>query len=277
MYPNFIVIGAAKCGTSSICDLIGSHTDVFMSSPKEPHFFSRLTDSSLTLEWYQSLFDAGVGKTAIGEGSTSYTNLNRLRWTARRIADTIPNCRLIYMVRHPLRRLESDWMMRRHEGWAPASINKAVQEQATLITAGMYWQNLSAYRGLFPDTQIMVVFLEDFARKPDHELGRCLRHIGVDHSVTIAGAQIPRNAAASFRKDRLFASLIRSRTRLDDVRYQMPGWVRTVAKRLLTRTEKLTVEWDPLLRSSVIDELRDDARQFLEYCNKPPDFWNLDA
>ena len=127
MLPTFIVIGAAKCGTTSICNVLGSHSDVFMSEPKEPHYFSSSPDSKITHSWYESLFSSADGHIAIGEGSTSYTAPNRISRTARRLAQTIPDCKLIYVVRDPLKRLESDWKMRRREGWTPASIKGALQ------------------------------------------------------------------------------------------------------------------------------------------------------
>ena len=129
MLPNFIVIGAAKCGTTSICDLLSSHPDVFMSNPKEPCFFSHMNEDFRTRDWYESLFDAVSGESAVGEGSTAYTHPDVIDATSRQILEAIPDCRLIYMVRHPIRRLESDWRMRRHEGWTSESISEAVMQQ----------------------------------------------------------------------------------------------------------------------------------------------------
>ncbi len=54
--PNFFVIGAAKAGTTSLCELLGAHPDVFMCDPKEPGFFSLPTKYKLGYDWYASLF-----------------------------------------------------------------------------------------------------------------------------------------------------------------------------------------------------------------------------
>ena len=74
MLPNFIVIGAAKCGTTSLCDLLGAHPDVFMSTPKEPRYFSHSNEGHRTLDWYESLFGEVTDQSAIGEGSITYTH-----------------------------------------------------------------------------------------------------------------------------------------------------------------------------------------------------------
>jgi hypothetical protein len=73
--PNFFIIGAPKCGTTSLADWLRGHNNIFMSEPKEPHFFN--TDSNhhsvFSLQQYQSLFEsAGVEHKAIGEASVWY-------------------------------------------------------------------------------------------------------------------------------------------------------------------------------------------------------------
>ena len=71
MLPNFLVIGAAKSATTSLCELLGQHPDVFILDPKEPHFFTRHYE--LGWKWYKSLFSNAGSYERIGEGSTSYS------------------------------------------------------------------------------------------------------------------------------------------------------------------------------------------------------------
>ncbi len=73
MIPNYLVIGASKCGTSSLCRLLGQHPDMFMSTPKEPNFFCYDHVYEKGWAWYESLFDRADGKLAIGEGTTQYS------------------------------------------------------------------------------------------------------------------------------------------------------------------------------------------------------------
>jgi hypothetical protein len=50
--PNFFIIGAPKCGTTSLSVYLSEHQEIVMSNPKEPHYFStdiengRMTDQS---------------------------------------------------------------------------------------------------------------------------------------------------------------------------------------------------------------------------------------
>src|SRR6266853_3737037 len=87
--PNFLVIGAAKCGTDSLCNYLGQHPDVFISPNREPNFFVAeghdvipyhgpgdvvaLKDMwTSNLADYQSLFSDVTTETAVGESTTWY-------------------------------------------------------------------------------------------------------------------------------------------------------------------------------------------------------------
>ncbi|WP_303904048.1 sulfotransferase domain-containing protein [Thiohalomonas denitrificans] len=275
MLPNFIVIGAAKCGTSSICHLLGKHPDVFMSTPKEIHYFGH-REPHKTPSWYASFFKA-ASEPAIGEGSTSYTHPNIIEQSAAAIAETIPDCRLIYLVRNPIKRLESDWKMRYREGWTADSINAAVLEQQSLISHGMYWSNINVFRSRFPDQQILILFLEDLCKNPQRELNKCFRHIGVDSEVKVEGLHQPRNRAGSHRDDRFLLRLARSQPFFHHAKNLVPERAKTLLKGIFTRKHHPpSVEWDTSLRDDLTAEFRKDARQLLQYCHKDPDYWHFE-
>jgi hypothetical protein len=277
MLPNFIVIGAAKCGTTSVCDILGRHRDVFMCDPKEPCFFSHMNQEFRTRPWYESLFAGAVGKHAIGEGSTAYTHPDVIRTTAERIRDTLPGCRLIYMVRHPIKRLESDWRMRRHEQWTPPAISDAVAEQPNLVRHGFYWQNLSVYREFFADEQILVVFFEDFVANPHSELERCLLHIGVEPTVPTDDPGRARNRSADFRADGRLAARLRRSPYFRRVVDALPTRFVQAAKLLLTRQEEFHIDWRPDTLSAISEQLAADASRFLAHCGKPDDYWTFET
>ena len=112
MKPNFLVIGAQKSATTTLCDLFSQHPDVYISNPKEPHFFAKNEVYAKGWDWYKKLFsNAGKAK-AIGEGSTGYTMHVVFPNAPSRISRDLPNAKLIYIVRHPIRRIESDWKQR---------------------------------------------------------------------------------------------------------------------------------------------------------------------
>jgi hypothetical protein len=76
--PNFFIVGAPKCGTTSLSEYLRSHPNVFMSSPKEPHFFAtdlypRNPEGIDSVAAYLQLFtDARDQHQVVGEASASY-------------------------------------------------------------------------------------------------------------------------------------------------------------------------------------------------------------
>lgn len=96
--PNFFIIGAPKCGTTSLAHWLAQHPEVFMSPVKEPHYFS--TDFPLT-SWrdpddYHSLFEgADTHHKAVGEASVWYL---RSREAVPQIEAHYPGARYIVML-----------------------------------------------------------------------------------------------------------------------------------------------------------------------------------
>ena len=106
--PNFFIIGAPKCGTTSLSEYLRTHPQIFMSTPKEPHYFSSdIHDrGGLSYESYLSLFakaDPKVHK-AIGEGSTGYLVSER---AITEILKFDPEARFIVMLRNPVEMVQS--------------------------------------------------------------------------------------------------------------------------------------------------------------------------
>ena len=185
MIPNFLVIGAAKSATTSLCGVLGRHPQVFMCDPKEPHFFSRPECYARGIRWYEGLFDGAGPAIAVGEGSATYTHPLFARLASERIAATLPETRLIYCVRHPLRRIESHWVHHRCREFTPADFacgikdipadfDRSLRRSEDLIGASLYRREIGLYRRFFPDSRIHVVFFEDFVRDPESTLRDCL-------------------------------------------------------------------------------------------------------
>jgi hypothetical protein len=101
-HPNFFIIGAPKCGTTSLASWLGEHPEIFMSPVKEPHYFSLDFNRGeiKTKEDYDRLFEgAGPQHKAIGEASTEYFYSSR---AVDEIEINYPGSRYIVMVRNPV-------------------------------------------------------------------------------------------------------------------------------------------------------------------------------
>jgi hypothetical protein len=114
LLPNFLVIGAAKCGTTSLHSYLRQHPDVFMPEQKEIHFFlgddQKWGTWNLGLDWYASLFEEANGCSARGEASPGYSVDAQTEVAARKIREVLGSPKLIYFVRDPIDRLTSHYL-----------------------------------------------------------------------------------------------------------------------------------------------------------------------
>ncbi len=108
--PNFFIVGAPKCGTTALSEYLREHPQVFVSQPKEPHYFCADFDyyyapGQRRLEHYLRLFDgAGEGDRAVGEASVWYLYSTE---AGPAIREFDPGARVVAMVRNPLEMVPS--------------------------------------------------------------------------------------------------------------------------------------------------------------------------
>lgn len=155
-----IIIGAMKCGTTSLFDLLSRHPQVVASNEKEPHFFTRAEDPISELEEYFAYWCYEPAHHQIClEASTSYTKypLDDVRASAAAMRASGLNFKFIYIVRNPLERIISHLSHRlsRNE-----DINRDFLELAILFSS--YGTQLTEFLYGFPEAQILVIEFTDF-------------------------------------------------------------------------------------------------------------------
>jgi len=277
--PNFLIIGAAKCGTTTLYDVLRQHPQIGMCDVKEPNYFGDDSNYARGPGWYESLFQSAAGKIAIGEASPQYTWLSKYPHASERIARDLPDARLIYSVRHPLDRMVSGYMMQRAAGALRVSLGQAVRRFPGLVEHSLYWKQISAYRTHFRDDRIRIVFLEDYARDPCAELRGLYEFLGVDPDFQAPDPARPRNARASMPPPptdwmRRYQRSAMARVVRAVLSPGVRRGVRTLARRY-THAPVARPEWDEETRRWAVEQVLEDARQLLAHCGKPPDYWDL--
>ena len=91
--PDFLIIGAMKSGTSTLQAQLAVQPGLFMTTPKEPNFFSDDDIYAKGIDWYRSLFDAAAAGDLKGEASTHYTKLPDYPDTVTRLAASFARAR----------------------------------------------------------------------------------------------------------------------------------------------------------------------------------------
>ncbi len=202
--PNFFIVGAPRCGTTALQKILSSHPDVFMSPIKEPHYFSTdfkienfaldyreksLCDLTSYLEQpvlkelhlahtpnyhqYIQLYREVKVHKAIGEASSGYLYSSE---AAQNIQKSNPNARIIMILRNPVDRAYSHYIMDKASGrvlensFAKAVKNdysnpsKAWGEKHLYVELGMYYEQVCRYQEMFPKNQIKTILYDDWIR-----------------------------------------------------------------------------------------------------------------
>lgn len=178
LLPTFLVIGAMKCGTTTLDRYFRSHPQVSVPKVKETDFFSRQSIWDRGLTWYESLFDAD-NSVARGECCPSYKMADRYPTAASRIGATIPNARLVYMVREPLSRVISMYKHYVYRGEERRPFPVAIEADPRYLSASLYGWHLRMYQKYFDPGRIAVFSTEELERDPRLIINSICRFIGI--------------------------------------------------------------------------------------------------
>ncbi|AII48496.1 hypothetical protein KR52_04970 [Synechococcus sp. KORDI-52] len=244
--PNFIIIGAAKSATTSLATALKRHPEIQISRSMEPKFFGR--NYLRGWEWYANQFAADPQRPLRGEASTmyssSYGSYIRTPELIRHHLGPIP---LIYLVRHPLRRIESHW---RH--WhgrikdCPAfdQLLRSPRLRQRVVDASLYHQQWKRYRRWFPLQSMLSITTEELSAHPQTSLHRILRFIGAtpDSSGLLERGELPLMNPAGSKG----------------------------------RRDVATPTWSDELKQQTIDLIRPDSERFLKATGRPGNTWSWD-
>jgi hypothetical protein len=179
--PTFIVIGAMKSGTTSLFHYLQAHPQIAMSPLKEVDFFIEEGNWGRGLDWYRRQFDAtGPETLAVGEASTSYTKWPEYEGVPERIARTLPDVRLMYVLRDPVERIRSHYQHRSLIGAERAPIETAVLEDPRYVDCSRYAMQIERYLPVVPRDRLLLLTSEQLRADRGATVARAYRFLGVD-------------------------------------------------------------------------------------------------
>ncbi len=232
--PNFLIIGAAKAGTTALYFMLNQHPEIYMSPMKETNFFALegktlnfkglhglpdgVNNISVTkIEDYQALFEFVPDRIkAIGEASPSYLYLPE---TPKRIKHHIPNPKLIVILRNPAERAYSAFVFKSWKGEEPfLDFAEALTQEDQRIkdnwtwgwhykNMGFYYEQLSRYFNEFDRSQIMVCLHEDLQKRPQETLQSIYDFLEVDRSF-VADSDTRYHSTGGLPKNKYLHSLV---------------------------------------------------------------------
>jgi hypothetical protein len=274
--PNFVVIGAMKAGTVSLRHYLDEHPDVFIGRGGmfgEPNFFVAEGNWPRGRGWYESLFDGAGRSAAIGECSPSYTSAHVYRGVPERMAQVVPQARLVYVVRDPIARMQSMYMHQVSAGRERRRAEVALLDDRYLGPS-LYGFHLAAFLDHFDRSQVLVIASEVLRDRPREALSVVFGHLAVDPAAVDLDKRHQDHRSADKPVPRLhdLAWLPRRQVKL------RPRWrpdQRTGLGRLTTRRARADDSAiPPELRDRLAERLAGDLRRFEHLLgHQVPHYW----
>jgi hypothetical protein len=281
LLPNFLIIGAMKAGTTSLYHYLRAHPEIFMPPVKELDFFAREPREGRGLDWYAGQFSGAGRAIAIGEASTMYTKYPRFPGTPDRIATSIPDAKLIYLVRDPIERIRSHYRHQVALGAERGPLAKAVFADPVYLDVSRYAMQIERYLECFDRDQLLVLTSEHLRDDRSAVVRRVYGFLGVDPG--FVGTNLDREFYKS--EDRLVHSPLAWRMRRT-IKHRLPALKR--AKELVDapawrqwRVRRSNsdphgrFEIDDAIRARLVEALEDDVRRLRAYLDRGFDGWGI--
>jgi hypothetical protein len=205
--PTFLIIGAMRSGTTSLARSLGAHPDVFMARDKEIHFFD--LNYSRSIGWYRSHFSI-VHEHAVGEATQTYMYDGEAR---SRMASTLPDARLIAILRNPVDRAYSHYWMNRALQREDLEFAEAIQREPeridgsdartrfrfSYVDRGRYVDQLREVCERYPREQLLVLFFEEMIESPQTVYDAVCDFLGITEAAFPLSTERPLNQFSRFR------------------------------------------------------------------------------
>jgi hypothetical protein len=216
--PSFFILGAAKCGTTSLHGYFGQHPEICVSDPKEPLYFESEYERGPSY-YFNRYFSHWSGEPVVGEAR--HRNLY-LPYIPERIFRHNPSARLIVCLRNPVERAISHWWHWFSRNEEPLSLRRSIQQDweriqlgathhgsfsqyalslypspqgfvRTYLDSGYYHEQIMRYMSLFPREQLRVVLFEDLVRYPLGVVTGLFEFVGADQGYALQCDYTPLN------------------------------------------------------------------------------------
>jgi hypothetical protein len=257
-WPDFLIVGAPKAGTTSLYQYLLQQPSVFMPAMKEPHYFCPQLADNLQMQRvasqrdYLALFEPAGSTQLCGEASASYL---RAPEAPRLIARAMPRAKIIILLREPGDRAFSHFQMALRSGALRGDFSTALDRwqqsdpesmrfRATAIEPGFYTPQIARYIGQFGRDNLKIIIAEEFFSNPAEVVADVLAFLGIEESVATTDFRQHNDYVAP--RGPLAMALLRQKRHLRFLRPLVPAHLRwRIIRRVFNKRAdkpRLTVE-----------------------------------
>jgi len=299
MLPNFLIIGAARAGTTSLWDFLKAHPQVYMPYIKETNFFALEGTKAdfngpgddkyvnrwavTTFQGYERLFEGVTDQVAIGEASPLYMYHPD---APRRIKAYIPHAKIVAILRNPADRAFSSFMHVVRDRREPLTdFAAAVLRESERISAGwehiwhykamgFYHSQLSRYYSIFDSDQIKIYLFDDFLGDQQAVLDDLMRFLGIEKDLATKLKKTNGTSWATLSRSMALNSLLTDENFIKRTakRLMPASFAKTVRNRLMSANQ-----YKPKLTKSARRDLmkcfREDIKNLEKLINRDLSAW----
>ena len=275
--PNLVIIGAMKCGTTSLHHYLNSHPEISMSREKELDFFRKKKRWGRGIEWYKSHF---VGEAKIyGESSPNYTNYPYWEGVPEKMYSVIPQAKLIYILRDPIERIISHYIHLYTAGKEDRSIDEALTdfEDNPYIMRSSYYYQLEQYLKYFPEENILVITLENLSSNPQSTLTKVANFLDLDPEFDFDRASKTLHSSVFKRRKNKWGELLSKNSLFKKIK-KLPPEIRYHLEKVVYFPLSEPVSRPNLnqqLREKIIDYLQKDINCLKNYTGDRFEIWSV--
>lgn len=203
--PNFLIVGAQKCGTTSLHDILKQHPQANMSDKKEINFFIKDNKYIKGLDYYSTYFKGKNNAIAIGESSPGYICHPEVH---NRIHETLGKIKIVIILRDPIKRAFSQYWDERRELTEHLSEEEIVEryldsyynpQRRGYFSRGVYYKDVKKYVNLFGKKNIHIIILENLIENQEQGLQNLYNFLGIDIHDGLQKLPKPSNPAIIYK------------------------------------------------------------------------------
>lgn len=288
--PNFLIVGAAKAGTTSLFDYLSQHPEIFLPELKESKYFTYTTDYAgpgserlnkrvvKTEQDYLSLFSSVNKEMAIGEVSPDY--LYYYDVAINRISALLGDVRIIIIIRNPVQSAFSAYMHKRRDLLEPLSFEEALKKEEERMAEG--WEFLWFYKkmGLVSNaikaykesfSKVHILLFDELISDPSKSVRDIFRFLDVDNN--FAPSLEAQNESGE-PKNLKVQKLIRSQHPMKMLlKKYLPKWVRSGIRSKLQKNNLKKVAISESMKIELTDYYSDEVNQLEGLLNRDLSKW----
>lgn len=287
-FPELIVIGGMKCGSSSLHHYLNAHPDVSMSVLKETNFFIESLNWDKGFDWYHSHFE--VDTAMCGESSVGYAKKEEFPGVPERIKEYIPEVKLLYIVRNPIARSKSHFLddllyIQQQDDKLYPTISEELGklEGSHIVQASMYRHQIEAYLPHFDRSQIKVVVTEQLQANPEKVMSEVYDFLGLaPFSDPEFFANVVNPSEGKMVKSHARMKMDKSKV-IGGIRKMVPNSLRekiagnkTYKSIFYSNLKSFDDEIDPEVLVKLKEIFRADTEKLRAFTGMPLNEWNLD-